>query len=156
MNGQEYENGYFRGHTTTADERAGVRAAENDRQEKKNMEAWQGLADKTVQMAEEDARRKLERGVPQRRKALAQENKAASPQRVQQPGKSAPDGGDWSTGAAVLGFIISAAWAGSQVQDTGPIVMAGVLGGVVIGRFYKAIIGIVIVVAVLAAFAGSK
>lgn len=57
MNGQEYENGYFRGHTTTPDERAGARAAAADRFEKENAEAWKRHADETALRAEEDARR---------------------------------------------------------------------------------------------------
>ncbi len=169
MNGQEYENGYFRGHTTTPGEREGARAAEIERQEKKNMEAWQRHADETARRAEEsyreDARKaqqmreyKREQERKEKEYAKAQQQKKLEAQRVQQPEKPVPDNGDWSTGAAIFGFVMSAIWAAGHFQDaedsTLMIIIAGILGGAVLGRFYQAIIGLAVVIFILVALGG--
>lgn len=162
MNGQEYENGYFRGHTTTPDERAGARAAAADRFEKENAEAWKRHADETALRAEEDARRvqqmQADAYEQKRREELALAQKKEKVQHAQQSGKPAPDDGEWSTSAAVLGFIISAIWATGHFQDaedsTLMIIIAGVLGGVILGRLYQAILGIAVVIFILMALAG--
>lgn len=165
MNQRDYDNGYFRGYTTTPDEREGARAAAADRQRKEHEAATERFLRKTEaenrerernerqlqeQMREQERRRKESAQIQQQEKIKKQAAKTSSQK------KSAAEDSDWSTGAAVLGFIISAAWTASQTHDTGPIIMAGLLGAVVIGRFYKAIIGITVVVFILAALAGYK
>lgn len=161
MNRNEYDEGYRFGAGSTQDQKEGARAAISDRlkKEREAAESWRRY-EAAAREREESEQQSLERIRSDIRKHKEEKYAPAQPTKTYPPKVPTTESSDWSISAAMLGFFISAALASGQVQDTGnaglSIIMAGVFGAVIIGRFYKEIIYILVLIAILAAIAGSK
>lgn len=150
MNEREYEEGYKSGAASTIDQKRGARDAINDQKKRarENEESWK-TAVNTYHVREENERRLQELRREQERKQReyeqAQQQKIrgeqAKTRQIKKPTKT-----EWSNGAAIVGFLICAVWVASQSQGLGAMIIAGLIGAVVMGYFYEAIIGFSILI----------
>lgn len=150
MNQREYEEGYKLGVASTIDQKRGARDAINDQKKRarENEELWKTAV--TTHVREENERQLLESRREQERKKREYEQaqqlrkvkeEQAKTRQIKKSTKS-----EWSNGAAIIGFFICAGWAATQAQGLGAIIIAGLIGAVVMGYFYEAIIGFSILI----------
>lgn len=104
---------------------------------------WQEQERQRERQQREQERQRQQREAEQKeheRKQLAKKQQSSrSKPKTSKPGK-------WSTGWAVLGFVIGIGWASNEVPEGDDAAMmifiAGVAGAIVAGRFYKVLLAI--------------
>ncbi|SEQ37273.1 hypothetical protein [Nitrosomonas ureae] len=156
----EYQQGRQFGSASTLDQKRGAQDAAYEVDKMNTANAFDGLTKNQPQWSNHQP------SLPERTPHIQQPPRRIEPSRptqstgkpMQSPISTAND--DWSTGWGIIGFIIAAVWATNQMQDTSdaafPVIVAGIFGALILGRFYKAIIGLAIIAIVLVIFAGGK
>lgn len=147
MNNQEYKRGYDHGSASTIDQKRGARDAFEDRKKKERKDAeYSQMVEKAHREHEENEQRLRQQ---ERRKREYEQAQIQKEPRIKQPHPphiNKPIKSEWSNGAAIIGFLICAGWAATQAQELGGIIIAGLIGAVVMGRFYEVLIGFSILI----------
>lgn len=147
MNNQEYKAGYDYGFTSTIDQKRGARDAYEDRKKKERKdEEYSRMVEKAYREHEENEQRLREQERKKREYEQAQLQKRSGGMRADPPHTNKPIKSEWSNGAAITGFLICAVWAATQAQGLGGIIIAGLIGAVVMGKFYEVLIGFSILI----------
>lgn len=158
MNQREYEEGYKSGVASTIDQRRGARDAIDDQKKRarENEESWK-TAVNTYHVHEENERHlqelRREQERKQREHEQAQQQKRLKSEQAKTQQIKKPTNGEWSNGAAIVGFLICAGWAATQAQSLGAMIMVGFIGAAVMGRFYEVIIGFSILIMIFVSVA---
>lgn len=152
----EYQQGEQLGATSTLDQKRGAQDAAYEIEKIKTANAFDRLAENQQPLTSHP------QSTPhiQRSHRRTEPSKQTSSKGTARPPISTSKNDDWSTGWGILGFIIAAVWATNQMQDTSdvvfPVIVAGIFGAAILGRFYKAMIGLAIIAFVVVLFAGDK
>lgn len=138
-NQNQYKYGPY-DYRTAAEDR---QLAEREQQGRADEDAHRQVMESIRRQNRENQRRQEEAQRKREQQRQNQLRRQSNTRKKSQP-KSTED--DWNTGAAVIGFFMGAGWVANQMsggEDAAiPILIAGVIGAIIAGKFYKFILAL--------------